>query len=971
LWRTYPSLLGWMSGEQLADRFKNAKGIGPAVKAFSDLSARMAGRAMQIQATSDALLARLNSLRRRDPAGHETLSKLLLQSSELRMWPNKEFRDESKANDHIEDTVENRAAHARLRAMWNSASSEVRALYEAVIADHDTRYKAKVTALRKGVVSSFYPDLNDDGKGLSREEIDRIAEAKRKDMGKLMEELGTTKRRARELRHLRDELEKLDDQFTRMPGPYFPLMRFGDHVVSIKSQAFQAAERALIRASDALRHAEATSDPDADLEEERKAVKDAQAAVARLKASGDDYRVVFFETIGEAREYREMAEAQLGEDYEISQSIKDQYLRQIDAVSPTFMRRLERRLAANFEGEKGDQIRQSVREMYIEMLPENSMMKATLKRATVAGYSDDVIRVFSASAIRDAHGISRLEFQAPLRDALDQLRFDRANVDAKIVGAELARRLEMNFRFERHPVLAALTNVTYMTRLGLSPSFLLTNLSQPWFVSAPIIAARHHFKTIGELRRATVAAVQMLRFDWKDQKTAQFQFNPERAFKAGQITEDEMLMLKSLLDSGRIDITITQDLGVAAQGEAHNWLNKATQMMGLPAQQLEVLNRVSTALAAYRLERQLQLSKNVGNKEALQAARDYADRIVGETHLNYAAENRARHMHPNGWGGWGRVMWQFRSYQQGMIYLVLKNLIDAAKGDKEARRASYYLAGTMLASAGVSGLPGAATVFFVAQAIYNAFKDDDDEKDLRQMFYAGLEEVLGTTGADMAMKGSLAAIGLDISQRVGMGDIFSPVRFGPDHLNPRDQAVGYFGAMVGGAALGVLADYWKAANLAADGEFARAAQTALPKVLSDQIRWGREMTQGVTDSAGRVLVTPEERDFVDALARAAGIPTVEDARRTERRQALFEAREKRDRVRNQLLAKFARARLAGEPVTDILDEINEFNARHYDARITPASREAAVRSTRIRSMELRNGVPVRKRDQQLAEELGI
>jgi hypothetical protein len=33
LWRTYSSLLGWMSGEQLADRFKNAKGIGPAVKA--------------------------------------------------------------------------------------------------------------------------------------------------------------------------------------------------------------------------------------------------------------------------------------------------------------------------------------------------------------------------------------------------------------------------------------------------------------------------------------------------------------------------------------------------------------------------------------------------------------------------------------------------------------------------------------------------------------------------------------------------------------------------------------------------------------------------------------------------------------------------------------------------------------------------------------------------------------------------
>ena len=774
-----------------------------------------------------------------------------------------------------------------------------------------------------------------------------------------------------QLRHLRDDLEEHDGQFKRAPGPYFPLMRFGKHIVAIKSAAYQAAEKAYVQAREALTKAEGRANPDADLDEERKAVKDALAALNKLKASDADYRVDFFETIGEARQWRDDASAQLGEGYTVQQTIRDEYLKQVDAVSPTFMRRLEQKLSSAFEGEKGEQIRQAVREMYVQMLPEQHMLKAQLKRRSVAGYNEDAMRTYAASVVRDSHGISRLEFQAPLREALDKLRFDRYNVDSKIIGGELAKRLEMNFRFEDHPILSGLTNVTYMWRLGLSPSFLLTNLTQPWFVSAPIIAARHHFKTFGELKTASIAAAKMLYADKKGQDTWRFQFDPQRALKAGQITEDEALMLQRMLESGRVDITITQDLGAAAEGRELGWLSKATQISGLPAQQLEVLNRVATALAAYRLERQHQLAKNVSNAQALDEAYKYADRMVAETHLNYSAENRARHMHPNTWGGWGRVMWQFRAYQQGMIYLVLKNLQGAVKGDKEAQKAVAYLSGMMLATAGVSGLPGAASVFFLAQALYGAFEDDDEEKDLKQMLYAGIENTLGATAADAVMKGLPTLGGLDISGRVGLGDLFAPVRFGPDHLNPKDQAVGYFGAAVGGASVGLLGDFWKAANLAADGKVAQAAQAALPKVVADQVRWAREQTEGVTDSRGRVLITPEERDFMDAVARAAGIPTIEDSRRTERRQALFEARENRDTVRNNLLSEFARARVSGKPVDDVLADIKAFNERHPDARITPANREAAVRSTRNRSKELRDGVPVRKQDQGLAAELGV
>jgi hypothetical protein len=961
LWRAHPSLLGWLSAEQLGARFKTL----PGVRQFAELTARMSGRANQIMHAADVIKRRWEALAEPDA---QALGDLLLDSTGASMWPNLDFRDEK--NLHIEDTPENRAQHAKLKERFRTAKPAVKQLYLDVVADFETRRQAKIEGVRRGIVATYYPDETSDTKGLSRQEVDRIADAKGKARDELVQSLGTTVRRQREIKSLVSDLTQHADTFRTNPGPYFPLMRFGNNVVSVKSKAYVTAEQELVSAQKALAAAENDSAAGTDLKAERDEVKRATTVLNKMKRSGNDYRVEFFETYGEARQFKEQADAKLGAGYEVNQSVKDQYLKSVDATSPTFMKRIEQKLGQYFQGEKGEPIKQAVREMYVQMLPENSMLKSQLKRQNVLGASRDAMRSYAASSVRDAHGISRLEYQAPLREALDTLRFDRKEIDAKIVGQELAARLQQNFEFKDHPLLGAMGNMTYLTRLGLSPSFLVTQLTQPWFISAPILASRHHMKSFGALREATAAAGKMLHADAKKQGTAHFSLDPDRALKAGQITQDESLMLKDMLDRGRIDITITQDLGATAQGRDDSWLTKATRISALPAQQLEVMNRVATALAAYRLQKQLELSRGVDNPVALERAAKYADEIVSETHLNYAAENRARHMHPNTWGGWGRIMWQFRSYQQGMIYLVMKNMIDAMRGDKEARRASAWLAGMMMASAGTTGLPGAAVVGTTIKLIYDAFKEEDDERDLRQMMYAGLEAAVGKTVADALVKGLPAAAGVDISGRVGLGNIFSPAPYADDRAEGRDMVAAYWLA-AGGAAMGVAADWAEAMKLADEGKYAQAAQRALPKVVSDQIRWARESVEGRTDTRGRVLVPAEERGLGDALTRAMGFSTTDDARMGERRAAFFDAREKRDSVRQSLLTKFARARIGGEPVTEILDEIAAFNGRHPDAKITPANREAAVRSTRSRAKEMRGGVPVRERDQELAEDFGI
>lgn len=969
LWRTYPTLLGWMSGEQLGERFgKLANG---AVTAFADVSARMAGRATQVMAASDKVKREWETFARDDASGHAALSNLLVASTTLGMWPNAKLNDPKNA--HVQKTDENKAAHADLEAKWNALSPAGQALYSTVLKDFDTRFKAKVAGLRAGIVATYYPGPGADGKGLTQAEVDAIAGAKSdRERSDIAASYSTTKRRAREARGLSHDLAQHADTFKTRPGPYFPLMRFGKHIVSVKSAAYQDAERQLVAAQNALAAAENDASPDEDLKDERGEVSRATAVLNGLRSSGNDYRVEFFETIGEARERKAQLGGFLSEGYEVNQSIKDDYLRQVDAVSPTFMKRLEEKLGKHFEGKESETIRHAVREMYVQMLPETSMLKSQLKRGNVTGVKpEEALRSFAASSVRDAHGISRLEYQSSLREQLDKLRFDRSDLDAKILGQELAKRLQVNFEFTEHPVLSQLSNATYLTYLGLSPSFLLMQVSQPWFVSAPIMAARHSMGAIAALKRATNDAVKVLWADAKAQKSAHFSFDPDRALKAGQITQDEALMLRSMLDNGRIDITITQDLGATAQGKTDNWLTRLTQISAVPAQQIEVANRVATALAAYRLEKQLQRGKGVANPVAIDAASKYASTILGQTHLNYASENRARHMHPNTWGGWGRIMFQFRSYQQGMVYLVMKNLIDGFRGDKEARKASAYLAGVTMAAAGTTGLPGAATFAFVASKIYDGFKDEDEEKDLGQMLYAGAESVLGETAANALIKGVPTLAGVDISNRVGLGSILSPAPYADDRAEGRDMVSAYWVAVTMGAAGGMLSNWAEAAKHADNGDFMKATQTALPKVASDLIKAGTQASAGRVDAKGRQLVAPEELGVGDAAARALGFATVDESRMRERRGAFFDARGKRDEVRQRLLTKFARTRIKGEAVTDILKEIQEFNARHPDARITPANRESAVRATRTGAKEMRGGVPVRERDQALADELGI
>ncbi|MGS7337819.1 hypothetical protein, partial [Enterobacter kobei] len=88
--------------------------------------------------------------------------------------------------------------------------------------------------------------------------------------------------------------------------------------------------------------------------------------------------------------------------------------------------------------------------------------------------------------------------------------------------------------------------------------------------------------------------------------------------------------------------------------------------MNFMPRQTEIVNRVATALAAYRLERKAAAATPALSWEP--KARAYAERMVVDSHLDYTPENAPRLMRAESLGGLGRLVWQFKKYQQGMIY---------------------------------------------------------------------------------------------------------------------------------------------------------------------------------------------------------------------------------------------------------------------------------------------------------------
>lgn len=951
-------VLGLMTRRQLVDRFGNV----PALAKFSKVVEQMSARAKRLQSEVAVIDKAFEKL---TPEETITLSKMMIDATNAKYHVDLEFTD--PANRHIDRVFEQE--FEEMKARYDEMPQNLKDLYQTVKEKFAADWKATNDLITRKIIEQYREDLAD-RLPVSIEKAAAISKAEDRIAFKRTLKAVADRRL---VSRLWDDMDSHDWEMSQMQGPYFPLMRFGEHVVVAKSEILRDAQEELTNARAALatlnQQDEGTYTAD-DMKAAKKAVAQAQREVERYKGLDNHYLVEFYESKTEAENRANQIKELFKDDptMQVERKLREAHFRSLDSAPYGFMKNLEAEIAANLPEKDAAAIKQAVRDMYIRQMPEKAAMKQQLRRLNVRGVKQgEMRRAVISAGLRASFNISRMEFSDPMNDALGELR--RGSTDEeKLLGEEMARRMaDTLVAGNQSKIINGMSNLSYVTMLGLSPSFLMLNMTQPWTVSVPLLAGRHGFGASGKaMLDATGEVAAAMKQSWKDaggKMSLKFDLNLD-LFK----DDTERAMLNDLLERGIIDVTQEHDLSSQAGGDTTGITDRIAAFTAMPAHQTEIVNRVATALAAYRLEKALDLKNNASNATA------YAEKIIAESHLDYTAENAPRLMQGKMFGGLGKLIFQFKKYQQGMLYLNFKLLKDAIKEGKingESAKQWYYLVAAQFGIAGAAGVPFAGVVSGIAGVV--AGMTGDEDKDYRLAIYDGLKDSLGEAPARLIMKGAPAALlGIDVSNRAGMGDIASPLKFAREGKTGQ-ETVGNSLLALAGPAASLSANWLETMNKLHQGDAVGAVRTSLPAFMKGPLDAYMQAEQGLTTNRGAQYVKPEEVSSWDLFLKAATFSSVEQSDLRERRFAFDNAVHKRDQARHNLLNEYGRVTLRGGDMGDLMERIAEFNEKNPDkgVRITQGTLLKSRQAQRQYERDLRNGVRVQKQNRRLADEMGI
>ena len=193
--------------------------------------------------------------------------------------------------------------------------------------------------------------------------------------------------------------------------------------------------------------------------------------------------------------------------------------------------------------------------------------------------------------------------------------------------------------------------------LPIHPAYYLQNATQPYMMSMPVIAGKHGWsKTFSAMTQGYKDIASVIRSEGLNEKTY------------AKLPADVREAIEALVNSGRIDISLESDLGRWQSDEEKNVASLAIEKLRSISQDIESINRVVTAVAAYRLEKQTGVSQ--------EKAIAYADQVILDTHGDYSGFNSPRFTRQ----GVGRLMTQFRKFQLIQISLMVKLINQSFKG---------------------------------------------------------------------------------------------------------------------------------------------------------------------------------------------------------------------------------------------------------------------------------------------------
>ena len=705
---------------------------------------------------------------------------------------------------------------------------------------------------------------------------------------------GANREKAKKAKSLRDFQTLLNQ---RGLWPYAPLRRFGNHVVMAMSKEYLAAKDA----------------------NDSKLMKE-------LEKDGDHYQVAFAESRSAAVKLRADMEAGNAKFSAANGGYADNFerLSQTDSMMGgrdmlSAFRRLRGMVSDSMEGDGAKAragIDNAMRQLYLQLLAESSARKGEMNRRNVVGADADMMRAFATNGRSTAHFIANLKTGAGVDDALKRMEKEvKVNTPGREARQryfnEIMKRHTMGLVYDPSPGVDAALLVSSGYMLLSNPSYFIINGTQPWMMSVPLMGGRFG---LGKAASAMAKAYGELAMPaLKGKLSGTTDLNVQLIIPA-----DAAPAVADLASRGIISIELSHELGGYESvdgGAVKNTFAAGHALIKNVAQGTETFNRLTTAIAAYRLAKGANMSEK--------AATEYAASVINDTHGDYNGFNYPRFMRTD----LGRIATQFRKFQLIQASLFVRLFNDMSRGatadvKKAALWALLYNIGTLVAVGGAVAAPG----FVLGATLVGAlFGDDDEPNDPR----AWLIKAAGKDMGELIYGGVTQFMGVPLGERLGAGQMLSILPY-TDLTLTKDGFNGVLRGLSGPLVGGVIGKVWEGMGLGLSGDPYKGAEMALPTGVANLMKAFRFLGEGVTNRNGDVLIAPDDISGLALLGQAIGMPTSTIKDRMANAASVFESDTFYKNRTSEIKRGYTEAVRAGD--TDTTAELREKWSKMQEAR---------------------------------------
>lgn len=698
-------------------------------------------------------------------------------------------------------------------------------------------------------------------------------------------------------------------------SPYIPLKRFGKYVVVVRSKAYMDA----VAKAEAMRKLIMKMTNGKPTEKQLAPYEALRSKVEQMEHNTEDYQVEMRDTAWQANTLaNELRDRYEDKGYSIESSPRLEWVHsrvpQYQALQ-SVLNRLEEQndpdnpsLAA---------LKRTARDMWITSLKEESAQRAKLGRRVVKGFNDDMMENFMEGARGNALLASTLEYHPQISKAITEMvkeaRHGTSDRSKAIPFAnEMLARRELILSGDDSKLAGNIMAANSAFLLLTNPAFYIQNALQPYMMSAPYLAGRFGAKAFGQLLSEHTKVAKLLAKGGTITNVA------DQMLNSGQLKQAEYDALMDARKSGLVDIGITQDFGNVSTSNSQfgKAFRRGMELFRGAARRVEIANRMSTYLTAYRM------AKKTGDSE--QVARDYASKVVYETHGDYSSVNAPRAMQLN---GFMRVATQFRKFQLIQLGMFVKMLHDALRHENPrvkvvAKRELLWTLGVHFLMTGIKGTPLLMAVAGITAA-FGGEDDEDAEEYVRRSI--GDKQV-----ADLFMRGLPAALGVDLSEKIGAATMTSLLPY--FDFNPTDGRANAeaLALQLAGPVGGIAARASEAYKWMALGDYWKAMEQILPNGLfSNGLKAARFAAEGLTTKSGDRAIMPDDFDDMDLFMQVVGLPTSKITDRNRIQGNLIRHENTFDADADKIRANFRDARRAKDQkaMRDARKEWKELNDR--------------------------------------------